>query len=71
MKVCGINKEGCNEVMDFTANDWNFGHFMASGFFSVMVKIKKFYVNQVPEAFDYFSGLNNFSWPPSCLTEAI
>ena len=33
MKVCGINKEGFDEVMDFTANDWNFGHFTASDWF--------------------------------------
>ena len=26
---------------------------------------------EVPEAFDYLSDLNNFSWLPSCLTEAI
>ena len=27
MKVCGINKEGFNEVMDPTANGKNFGKF--------------------------------------------
>ena len=27
MKVCGINKDGFNEVMDLTANGKNFGKF--------------------------------------------
>ena len=31
MKVCGINKEGCNEVMDFTAKSQKFGQSTASG----------------------------------------
>ena len=43
MKVCGINKEGFNEVMDPTANGKTLANLMASGwFFPGMVKLKSF-----------------------------
>ena len=46
MKVCGINKEGFNEVMDPTANGKNFGKFNGQRLiFSRYGWVKKFYVN--------------------------